>query len=191
MKASAKVFWLVVASVGTGTLALAADPFLVDTVHSSILFRVKHMNTSLAYGRFDDFAGAFLLDEADPSKSLFDLTIKAESVDTASAARDKHLKGTDFFNAQQFPTIKFKSKSVTKAAKGSYDVAGDLTLHGVTKPVTFKLSATGSGKGMRGEALAGVEATTVIKRSDFGMSFMVGPIGDEVTVIVALEGSRK
>ena len=190
MKASAKVFWLVVASVGAGTLALAAEPFQVDTVHSSVIFRVKHMQASLAYGRFNDITGKFLLDEADPGKSTFDLAIKAESLDTASAARDKHLKSTDFFNTKQFPSITFKSKSVSKTAAG-YDVAGDLTLHGITKPATFKLAVTGSGKGMRGEALAGVEATTVLKRSDFGMTFMVGPIGDEVTVIVALEGNRK
>jgi polyisoprenoid-binding protein YceI len=190
MKASAKIVWLVVASLGTGTLALAADAFQVDTVHSSVLFRVKHMNVSYTYGRFNDVSGSFLLDEADPSKSAFDLTIKSESVDTANTKRDDHLKRADFFNAKQFPTITFKSKSVKKA-DSAYDVAGDLTLHGVTKPVTFRLSPTGTGKGMTGGTLAGVEASVVIKRSDFGMTYMVGPVGDEVTVTVSLEGSRK
>ena len=79
---------------------------------------------------------------------------------------------------------------MTKTSAG-YDVTGDLTLHGITKPATFKLTVTGSGKGMRGETLSGVEATTVLKRSDFGMTFMVGPVGDEVSVTVALEGNRK
>ena len=84
MKASAKFFWLVVASVGTGTLVLAAEPFQVDTVHSTVVFRIKHMNTSHTYGRFNDITGKFLVDEADPGKSTFDLAIKAESIDTAS-----------------------------------------------------------------------------------------------------------
>jgi polyisoprenoid-binding protein YceI len=100
------------------------------------------------------------------------------------------LKGPDFFNAKEFPTIAFKSKSVKKTAAG-YDVTGDLTLHGVTRPVTFKLAVTGSGKGMKGESLAGVEGSTVLKRSDFGMSYGAGAIGDEVTVTASLEGSRK
>ncbi len=190
MKAPAKVLWLAVATLGVGSLAVAADAFQVDAVHSSVLFRVKHMNTSYAYGRFNDVSGKFQVDEADPSKSVMDLTINAESVDTANAKRDLHLKGPDFFNAKEFPTITFKGKSFRKTAAG-YDVAGDLTLHGVTKPVTFKLGLTGSGKGMRGEALAGVEGSAVLKRSDFGMTYMVGPIGDEVTVTAALEGSRK
>jgi polyisoprenoid-binding protein YceI len=190
MKASAKIVWLVAASLGTGTLALAADAFQVDSVHSSVIFRVKHMNVSYAYGRFNDVSGKFLLDETDPSKSVFDLTIKSESVDTASTKRDSHLKGADFFNAKQFPTIAFKSNSVTKSGSG-YDVTGDLTLHGVTKPVTFRLASTGTGKSPVGGTVAGVEASTVIKRSDFGMTYMVGPIGDEVTVTVALEGGRK
>jgi polyisoprenoid-binding protein YceI len=190
MKAAAKIGWLVVASLGIGTLALAADAFQVDAVHSSVLFRVKHMNVSYTYGRFNDVSGHFLLDEADPSKSLFDLTVKSESIDTANTKRDNHLKGTDFFNAKQFPTITFKSKSVKKGDSG-YDVTGDLTLHGVTKPVTFRVASTGTGRGMIGGTLAGVEASVVIKRSDFGMTFMVGPVGDEVTVTVALEGGRK
>jgi polyisoprenoid-binding protein YceI len=190
MKASAKILWLVVASLGTGTLALAADAFQVDTVHSTVQFRVKHMNVSYAYGRFNDVSGKFLLDEADPAKSVFDLSIKADSIDTANTKRDMHLKNTDFFNAKQFPTITFKSKTVTKVGT-AYDVVGDLNLHGVTKPVTFRLTSTGTGKGMAGGTLAGVEASTIIKRSDFGMTFMVGPVGDEVTVTVALEGSRK
>ncbi len=190
MKAPAKILWLAVATLSISTLAIAAESFQVDTVHSSVLFRVKHMNASYAYGRFNDVTGKFLVNEADPSKSVFDLTINAESVDTANAKRDLHLKGPDFFNVKQFPTISFKSKSVAKSAAG-YDVTGDLTLHGVTRPVTFKVGVTGSAKGMRGESLAGVEASAVLKRSDFGMTYMVGPIGDEITVTAALEGSRK
>ena len=190
MNASPRVLWLVVASLGMGKMVLGAEPFQVDTVHSTVMFRVKHQNVSFAYGRFNDVAGKFLIDEADPSKSSFDLTIKSESIDTASVPRDTHLKGPDFFNAKQFPTITFKSKSVTKVGP-VYDVAGDLTLHGVTRPVIFKVNVSGMGKGMRGEFIAGLEASTSIKRSDFGMTYMVGPLADEVVVNVSLEGNHK
>ncbi len=190
MRRTMRAAGLLAAILGAGTIADAADPFQVDPVHSSVLFRVKHMQASFAYGRFNQVTGRFLVDEADPSRSSFDLTIAGESIDTANAIRDRHLKGPDFFNTKQFPTITFKSRSVARAGDG-YDVTGDLMLHGVTRPVTLRLAETGSGKGMRGESLAGVEATFELKRSDFGMTYMVGPIGDEVRVTAALEGNRK
>jgi polyisoprenoid-binding protein YceI len=189
MKASTKLAWMVVASLATGTVALAADAFQVDAVHSSILFKVKHMDVSYTRGRFNEVSGKFLLDESNPERSSFDLSINAESVDTANAKRDLHLKNADFFNAKQFPKITFKSKSVAKTSAG-YSVSGDLTLHGVTKPVTIVVTPVGTGKGMRGEAVAGVEASLTIKRSDFGMTYMVGPVGDEVQVTASLEGSH-
>src|SRR5215212_9781855 len=107
----------VVSGVGLvlGTPAGAAGPaYKVDTVHSTAIFRVKHMNTSYAYGRFNDISGQFSLDDQDPAQSRFDFVVKTDSIDTASANRDKHLKGPDFFNAVQYPTITFKSKSVAK-----------------------------------------------------------------------------
>ena len=190
MKAWSRYSWMILAVVASAPVASAADPFEVDPVHSSIVFRVKHMNVSYFYGRFDSLKGKFLIDEQDPSRSSFDLTINAESVDTANEKRDQHLKGPDFFNAKQFPTITFKSKSVSKGPTG-YTVSGDLTLKGVTKPAEVVLTVVGTGKGMKGEALSGVEATVQLKRSDFGMTFMVGPIGDDVQVTASLEGSRK
>jgi polyisoprenoid-binding protein YceI len=190
MKASSRLIWLVLAGLASGAVASAADPFEVDPVHSTILFRIKHMNVSYFYGRFDTIAGKFNIDEQDPTKSSFDLTINAESIDTANAARDRHVKGPDFFNAKQFPTITFKSKSVSKVPAG-YAVSGDLTIKGVTKPAEVVLSVTGTGKGMKGETLTGLEGSMVLKRSDFGMTYMVGPLGDEVRVTASLEGSRK
>jgi len=190
MKAWSRYSWMVLAVVASGTVASAADPFEVDPVHSSVLFRVKHMNVSYSYGRFDSVTGKFLIDEQDPSKSSFDLTINAESIDTANVMRDRHLKGPDFFNSKQFPTITFKSKSVSKVPAG-YAVSGDLTLKGVTKPAEVVVNVTGTGKGMKGESLTGVEGSLVLKRSDFGMTYMVGALADEVRVTASLEGSRK
>lgn len=172
--------------------ALAADTFKVDTVHSSVVFKVKHMNTSYAWGRFNDISGTFSLDDQDPAQSTLNFVVKTGSVDTGNQMRDRHLKSPDFFNAAQYATISFKSKSVAKAGD-AYEVTGDLTLHGVTKPVTAKLTRTGMGKGMRGAVIAGIEANFTIKQTEFGMSKMVGPqgVGDEVWVNVSIEAGKQ
>jgi polyisoprenoid-binding protein YceI len=165
-----------------------ADAYQVDSTHSSMVFRVKHMGTSNFYGRFNNITGSFTLDD-DPSKCAFAVELKTDNVDTANPKRDQHLKSPDFFNAKQFPTISFKSTQVKKSADGNFEVIGDLTLHGVTKPVTAKVTKTGAGK-MQGRQLAGVEAELSIKRSDFGMSFMLEGIGDDILVIMGLEGNK-
>ncbi len=168
----------------------AEDAYKVDAVHSSVVFRVKHMNTSYAYGRFNGISGSFALNAATPSASVLDIAVKTETIDTASGARDTHLKGPDFFNAKQFPGISFKGTSFKKTGESTYEVTGDLTLHGVTNPVTAVVEATGEGKGQRGRSIAGIEAVFNIKRTDFGMKNMVGPVGDDVKITVALEGGR-
>lgn len=170
----------------------AADTFKVDTVHSSIVFKVKHMNTSYAWGRFNDFTGTFSLDDQDPAQSALSFVVKTGSIDTGNKQRDGHLKSADFFNAAQYSTIKFTSTSVTKSGD-DYEVKGDLTLHGVTKPITAKLTRTGMGKGPRGGTIAGIEANFTIKQTEFGMSKMVGPqgVGDDVWVNVSIEAGKQ
>ena len=148
------------------------------------------MNTSHAWGRFNDLSGSFVLDEANPAATVLDFKVKTESIDTGNAKRDQHLKSPDFFSAVQYPTIAFKSKSVTKGSTG-YDVVGDLTLHGVTKAIKVLLTPVGKGKGPTGGDTAGIDATFTIKQSDFGMSKMVGAIGDDVWVNVSIEGLKK
>ena len=178
-------------ALGLGTRpALAADAYKADATHSSVVFRVKHMNTSNAWGRFNDVSGGFAIDDQDPTQSKFDFEVKTASIDTANAGRDKHLKGPDFFNAVQFPTITFKSRSVTAAGKGEYTVAGEMTMHGVTRPITVKITRTGSGVDMRKQAIAGIEATFTLKRSDFGMTNMIGAVGDDVWVNVSIEATK-
>src|SRR4051794_7367071 len=93
----------------------AADTYRVDTTHSSTVFRVKHMNASYAWGRFNSITGSFTLNEAIPAQSKFEFVVKADSIDTANAKRDTHLKSPDFFNTVQFPSITFKSQSVAKS----------------------------------------------------------------------------
>jgi polyisoprenoid-binding protein YceI len=166
-----------------------ADTYQVDTVHSSMVFRVKHMGAANFYGRFNAISGNFMLDD-DPAKNSFQITIQTESVDTANAKRDQHLKSPDFFNAKQFPTITFKSSQSKKTGDNTFDVTGDLTLHGVTKPVTAKITKTGGGN-VRGKQIAGVEAELIFKRSDYGMNFALDSLGDDIFVIVSLEGARQ
>ncbi len=113
------------------------------------------MNTSYSYGRFNDIAGQFALDDKDPKKSHLDIVVKTESIDTANANRDKHLSGPDFFNAVQYPTIAFKSKSVAKAGADTYQVQGDLTLHG-DQPTDLDGHPHRGGQGHEGQAGCGL-----------------------------------
>lgn len=174
-------------------LALAADTFKIDPVHSSVHFRIGHAGVSHVYGRFNDVSGTVVQDKEDPTKSSFNIEIKADSIDTNNEKRDAHLKSPDFFDAKQFPTITFKSTSVKSAGENKLEVTGDLTLHGVTKEITVPVTKTGEADlaemkmGYRG----GWEAVVQIKRSDFGMTTMVGPVGDEVMIPVALEAVKE
>ena len=128
-------------AVTAASASRAADAYSVDPVHSSVSFMISHAGISNIHGRFNDFSGKFEIDKADPTKSTFALSIKVATIDTNNAKRDEHLRAPDYFNDKQFPTMTFQSKSV-KAVEGGYEVAGDLTLHGVTKSVTFKMNTT-------------------------------------------------
>lgn len=162
--------------------------YKVDDVHSSTFFRVQHLGAGQFWGRFNKMDGSFTLSD-DPSKVSFDITVAVDSVDTAEPKLDAHLKSPDFFNAAEFPTMTFKSKSAKKSATGMWEVAGDFSMHGVTKPVTAQIEITGVAEMGMG-ARAGAEAIFTIKRSDFGMMYGVekGSLGDSVRVLVNLEG---
>ncbi len=169
----------------------AAEPFAVDSLHSSIVFRIKHNNVSWYYGRFNKVSGSFSLDASKPEAASIDVTVDATSVDTANADRDKHLSSQSFFSVKEFPTLTFKSTGAKKGAGDKIDVTGDLTIHGVKKTVTVSISPSGEGPGMQGGTTAGFETSLVIKRSDYGMKFMPDKLGDEVTLMLAFEGARK
>jgi polyisoprenoid-binding protein YceI len=169
---------------------MAGDTNKVDGVHSSVIFRVKHMNVGYIYGRFNDVSGTFNLDPKNPEKSSFEVKVKVESIDTNNEDRNKHLKGPQFFNTKEFPTISFKSKKIKAAGKDSFEVTGDLTLRGVTKPLTVKVDYVGSGKDFRGVNRTGIETTFSIRRTAFGMKEMLNGIGDRIRIMVALEGTR-
>jgi polyisoprenoid-binding protein YceI len=176
------------------SLALAAnataDEYAIDTAHSSVSFKISHLGLSYVHGRFNSFAGGFSLDSSDPAKNSFKLDIKSQSVDTNNPGRDNHLRSPDFFNAKQFSSVTFKSTSV-KQVDGGYEVSGDLTMHGTTKPVTFTLKGGGTAEFPKGVKRTGFEADFVIKRSDFGVGKPMPALGDDVFVSIGFEGTKK
>lgn len=193
--ASAALAAAALVSVGVGRAQGASEGYAIDPVHSSIIFRCLHLNTSYVYGRFNDFSGTFVVDDANPAACSVTMDVKAETVDTGTKKRDDHLRTADFLNVAQFPTIAFRSTAVKKTAaaggKETYAVTGNLTLHGVTKSIDVVMSKIGTGKDPQGKQRMGLEGTIEIQRSDFGMTFMADMLGDTIRFTVTVEGVRQ
>ena len=174
-------------------LALAAGTtWNVDPSHSQVGFSVKHLVISNVRGEFGKYAGKVVLDDADPTKSTVEATVDVASIDTRVADRDTHLKSPDFFDVEKYPTMTFRSTKVAKAGNGALKVTGDLTLHGVTKPVVLDVTTTPEVKGAYGETRRGFAATAKLNRKDFGLTWSktveAGPVvGDQVTIALDLE----
>ncbi len=166
----------------------AAGTFKIDRVHSSCNFRVEHLAASMFWGRFDDVNGSITYTPGSTGSLEFDIRIPVASVHGGDDKLDNHLKGPDFFNAKEFPEMTFKSTKATPAGGRMWKVEGDLTLLGVTKPITAMVEWIGFSE-PRGKKLIGFEASFTITRSDFGMDYQVdqGGLGDEVSIIVGLE----
>ena len=171
--------------LATLAAAVRAADYQVDPIHSVIIFRIKHMDVGVFYGRFNGPTGAFTFDEQNPSKSSFQAEVRAANFDSGFEKRDQHVRGPDFFNAREFPTITFKSTSVESAGSNRYKVNGQLTMHGVTKPVAMTLEKIGSSADR-----IGFEGLMDVKRSDFGIKGVQG-VGDEVRLTIAFEGVKK
>jgi polyisoprenoid-binding protein YceI len=161
-------------------------------MHSGITFRISHLGLCWIQGRFGSYTGNFSIDPNDPSKCSFSLTIKVDSVDTNNGQRDTHLRSPDFFNAKQFPAILFRSTAV-KAIKDGYEVTGELTMHGVAKPVTFTLVGGGKAEFPRGMQRTGFTTEVVINRSEFGVGGeqFAKALGDDVHATISFEGTKK
>lgn len=168
---------------------LTEGEYGVDPTHSALIFKISH-GVGTFFGRFNDLSGKFAVDAAKPESASLEFTVKTDSVDTNNDGREKHLKTGDFFNTKQFPESTFKSKSSTKTADG-FEIKGDLTLCGVTKPVTVKVTSFKTGTDERSKkATAGFEAQFTIKRSEFGITKFGGMLGEDVTIMVGVEGSK-
>ena len=170
-----------------------ADPATItlDPVHSVALFRIQHLEAGLFWGRFNALEGTVKWTMEPTAAPVFDISAKIANADTGSEKLDGNLQGPNFFNAKEFPTITFKSTGATTVGDRHWVVKGDLTLHGVTKPVEVDCVATGIGTGPAGTKV-GFECNLTLKRSDFGMKWGIEKpakaLGDEVKLIIALEG---
>jgi polyisoprenoid-binding protein YceI len=164
--------------------------YRIDPVHSQAFFTVTHLGVGKFTGRLDGVKGEVSSDGAGAGNKV-KAEIDVGSVSTGFADRDKHLRSPDFFNAAQFPKMTFESGKVSLPGAGEGSMEGNLTLHGVTRPVTFKLRHIGAGKDPWGGYRSGYVASTTLKRSDFDMKFMLGGISDEVEVLINIQAVRK
>ncbi|HEU0152911.1 MAG TPA: YceI family protein [Arenimonas sp.] len=170
--------------------AQAADKYRIDPTHTQVEFTYSHMGFSNITGRFDTVQGEFLFDPANPTQSSVDITIPVDSISTGVDKLDEHLLKADFFDAATYPTATFKSTGVTAAGEGKLDVAGDLTIHGVTRPVVLAVTINKIGEHpMAKVPAAGFDATTTILRSDYGVGGYVPVVGDEVRIDITVEAT--
>lgn len=158
--------------------------------HAFIQFRIQHLGYSWLYGTFKDFDGSFSFDASNPSADKVDVTINTNSVDTNHAERDKHLRSADFLNVGKNPQAMFKSTSVKKEGD-ELEIVGDLTLNGVTKPVTLEAKLLGEGKDPWGGYRVGFEAEGEIALKDFNITKDLGPASQKVQLMISVEGVRQ
>lgn len=189
------VRWFLTLSVALIVAATGAQAgeWKLDPVHSSAGFSVRHLVISNVTGRFDDFSGQLNFDGTDLSSGSVEVAIKTASVNTANEGRDDHLRNDDFFNAEEYPEMTFKSTAVKNVNGNKFDLEGNLTIRGTTRPVVFNCEFIGTAKGMRGETRAGFSAETTIKRLEFGVKFSAAMetgglvVGDEVKIKMDME----
>ena len=180
----------------TAMPALAADVYTVDKNHSEVSFQVRHLVTQVR-GNFNDYEGTINLDPANLEKSSVDFRIKAASIDTNNADRDKHLRTEEFFFVEKYPEITFQSKSIKKAGKDTYNVTGTLTMRGVAKEVTLPVTWLGAVKDPRGNEKAGFATELTLNRKDYGINWNAAldnggfVLGDDVKVSINLETQKK
>lgn len=169
--------------------------FEIDTAHSRVTFEVAHLGFSSVSGKFTDFTGEFGFDGVDVKSITLKSSAKVESINTDQAKRDEHLKSPDFFDAKQFPMIEFVSKTIEKKDDKTFKLSGAFTMKGVTKDVTFDCVYSGKSNFM-GTERVGFKGTTTINRHDFKVNFnkmaeSVKVVGDEVTITVVVEATKK
>ena len=176
------------------TPQITTSTWNIDPVHSVAEFKVKHMMISNVKGQFTGISGVLTLDETEVANSRVEARIDASSINTRDAQRDAHLKSADFFDVEKFPALTFRSTRVKRAGDDELAVAGDLTIHGVTREVVFKVEGPGApAKDPWGNTRLGLSATTKIKRSDFGLTWNAALetggilVGDEITITLDVQ----
>jgi polyisoprenoid-binding protein YceI len=169
----------------------------IDAAHSEASFSVKHMMFATVRGHFNVLSGSLHIDEEHPTNSWVDAQVDATSVDTRDPKRDGHLRSPDFFDTEHYPTLTFKSSKVEKIDDNHYKVPGDLTMHGVTKPVVFDAEYHGQGKNPWGLQVAGLSAKTKVNRKEWGLNWNAALEGggvlvsEDVNIEIDLEAVQK
>jgi polyisoprenoid-binding protein YceI len=169
----------------------------IDPVHSNVEFAVRHLMITTVRGRFTDVSGAIVLDEAQPERSSVEINIGAASIDTREPQRDAHLRSADFFETEAHPAITFRSTGVRDYSADGFTLAGDLSIHGVTREVALAVAAEGRSKDPWGGERLGYSATTKIKRSEFGLTWNqvleAGglTVSDEVKITLDVQAVKK
>lgn len=173
----------------------APERYVIDPSHMAIAFLVWHMGFARTVGQFTQAEGSFVFDDAKPSVSDIDVRIAAASVDTHHQARDEHLRKEEFLWVEKYPDITFHGTSAEQTGQRTGKIMGDLTIRGVTRPVTLDVTWNKSGEYLMGDKhwAAGFSARTTIRRSDFGMTYALqgGAVGDEVDIILEFEAIRQ
>lgn len=173
----------------------ASQSFKLDPEHTFAVFRVNHLGYSTMIGRFDTVSGELGLDQDNLEGSTVNVVIDTTSVNTNHQKRDDHLRSPDFFNSAEFPEMSFTSKEVKKTGEGTLQITGDFTLLGVTKPVTLEATFNDVKPHplpqYNNVLVAGFSARTSVKRSDFGMSYALGGVGDEIDIWLEAEFHAK
>jgi polyisoprenoid-binding protein YceI len=175
---------------------MTATAWDFDASHSSINFYVRHLMVSKVHGRFAIWSGTLLLDDDDITRSTVSVTIDAASVDTKEPKRDEHLRNADFLDAEKFPHLTFASTSIDKTGDDELAVHGDLTIHGVTRPVTLTVELAGQVKDPWGGTRTGFSAKTHISRKDFGLTWNLAleaggiVVGDKVEIGLEIEAVK-
>lgn len=167
------------------------ETYSFDKAHTQILFFVNHLGFSMSQGEFHDYDGSFTFDRGEPEKSSIDVTIQTASIDMDDEKWDEHMKNADFFNVEAFPTMTFKSTGIEITGENAAVITGDLTLLGVTKPVSLDVVHNKSDvHPFSGKFVSGFSASGVIQRSEFGMNYGLPMVGDDVEIRIEVEGIR-
>ena len=180
-------------STTAATMTPTRTTWNIDASHSQVEFAVKHMMIATVRGRFADVKGTVVTDDSDLARAEVDVVIDVNSIDTREAKRDAHLKSADFFDAETFPRITFKSTRVSGAGGDQFELVGDLTIHGVTREVTLDVTSEGRAKDPWGGERAGYSAQTRVNRKDFGLTWNQALetggfiVGDEIKISLDLE----
>jgi len=188
-----RVLSLLVVALFTAAAWAQGSEWQIDPAHTTVAFTVRHMGISNVHGRFTKVSGSAVVNDNDPSKDSVNATIDATSIDTGVEMRDNDLKSANYFDVAQFPTITFKSKSVSKSGDGKLKIVGDLTIHGVTKEVTLDVDGPSAPAKMGPNLKRGLSATTSVNRKDFGVGAKTpsAMVGEDIKIELDVELGQK